>query len=182
VCEITPVACDGTCQLHFSGPGSPCKANLPAPLATSEPVTASLVPAAAKKGRGSFYKTVGSLPAVPPGGVCGEYVGACPDGQCCSQFGFCVDEGSYFCHTAACVLAASPGSPGCAAAWAEREPLTRKLKLVATWGRAAPDGVERDVILVNGKFPAPTIRGTVRDRVQVRGAERREVGERSESA
>jgi len=157
-CEVTPTACDGTCQLHYSGPGSPCSANLPTPLATVK-----------WSGDGKLApKIVGSLPPVPPDSVCGEFVGACPEAQCCSQFGFCVDEGSFFCHTAACVLAASPGSPGCAAAWGETKPLTRRLKLTATWGRASPDGVERDVILVNGKFPSPTIRGTVRDRVQVK--------------
>ena len=123
-------------------------------------------PGDAKLGLGP--KVEGSLSAVLPGAVCGEYVGACPAAQCCSQFGFCVDDGSFFCSTAACSLAASPGSPSCAAAWAARKPLMRKLKLVATWGRASPDGFERDVILVNGKFPGPVIRGSVRDHVQVR--------------
>ena len=166
LCELTPTACDGTCQLHYSGPGSPCSANLPPPLA-------SVVWAGDEK-LGLGPKVTGALPPVPPGAVCGEYVGACPAAQCCSQFGFCVEDASYFCSTAACVLAASPASPSCMAAWAARTPITRKLKLVASWGRAAPDGVEREVILLNGKFPGPTVRGTVRDRVQVKGERRAE--------
>jgi len=170
LCELTPTACDGTCQLHYSGPGSPCSANLPPPLA-------SVVWAGDEK-LGLGPKVTGALPPVPPGAVCGEYVGACPAAQCCSQFGFCVEDASYFCSTAACVLAASPASPSCMAAWAARTPITRKLKLVASWGRAAPDGVEREVILLNGKFPGPTVRGTVRDRVQVReSGERRGRGD-----
>ena len=173
LCEITPTACDGTCQLHYSGPGSPCAANLPTPLAT-----------VVWSGEGKADPIVkGTLPLVPPGGVCGEFVGACPASQCCSQFGFCVDDASYFCHTAACVLAASPASPTCAAAWGATQPVTRKIKLTTTWGRASPDGVERDVILINGKFPGPTIRGTIRDRVQVswKGKKKKERRESEES-
>ena len=95
------------------------------------------------------------------------YVGACAEpGECCSQFGICTPS-KYFCSIPACVRAASPLSPTCQQVWDRVKPLQRKYKLVATWGWANPDGVEREVILLNGKFQGPTIRGNVGDRIIV---------------
>jgi hypothetical protein len=131
LCGQTKDACGRSCQLHYSGPGSACEANLPAPLVSTD----------------TLGKTVGDLPPVPSGGVCGVYVGACSaPGECCSQFGICTNS-SYFCSIPSCVRAASPHSPRCQAVWDRVKPVVRKYKLVATWGRANPDGVERDIIL-----------------------------------
>ena len=152
LCGQTTDACSTACQLHYSGPGSACNANLPQPLVSTDPLTG---------------KAVGSLPPVPKGGVCGVYVGACAEpGECCSQFGICTPS-KYFCSIPACVRAASPLSPTCQQVWDRVKPLQRKYKLVATWGWANPDGVEREVILLNGKFQGPTIRGNVGDRIIV---------------
>ena len=41
------------------------------------------------------------------------------------------------------MLAASPGSPECAAAWARVAPVTHKVRLVAAWADAAPDGATK---------------------------------------
>ena len=149
LCGQTPDACSSVCQLHYSGPGSACTANLPQPLVTTD----------------ALGKTVGSLPPVPSGGVCGVYIGACAaPGECCSQFGVCTAS-PYFCSIPSCVREASPHSPPCQAVWDRVKPVQRKYRLVATWGTANPDGNERPVILVNGKFPGPTITGAVGDRL-----------------
>lgn len=34
---------------------------------------------------------------------------------------------------------------------------TARFSLELSWGRRAPDGVERDMILVNGQFPGPRL-------------------------
>ena len=34
---------------------------------------------------------------------------------------------------------------------------TARFKLELSWGKRAPDGVERDMILVNGQFPGPIL-------------------------
>ena len=48
------------------------------------------------------------------------------------------------------------------------ECLTRKrFELTITWDKWAPDGVERDMVLVNGKFPAPTLEIDQGDHVEV---------------
>lgn len=44
---------------------------------------------------------------------------------------------------------------------------TARFKLELSWGRRAPDGVERDMILVNGQFPGPTLEITEGDDVVV---------------
>lgn len=152
LCGQTKDACSTACQLHYSGPGSACTANLPKPLVSTDPVTG---------------KTLGSLPLVLAGGVCGVYVGACAKfGECCSHFGICTPS-EYFCSIPSCVRTASPHSSKCQQVWDRVKPVQRKYKLVATWGWANPDGVEREVILLNGKFQGPTFRGNVGDRIIV---------------
>lgn len=39
--------------------------------------------------------------------------------------------------------------------------------MVLSWGTAAPDGFKRPVILVNGKFPAPTLEADLGDRIVI---------------
>ncbi|KAF8067249.1 fetC [Scenedesmus sp. PABB004] len=58
VCSADPDSCDGTCQCAWSGVGSACKGSYP-------------------------FAKPRRLPTAPPGGVCGDYVAVCPDGQCC---------------------------------------------------------------------------------------------------
>ena len=43
----------------------------------------------------------------------------------------------------------------------------KKFELTLTWEKWAPDGVERDMILVNGAFPAPHIELNQGDYVDV---------------
>jgi FtsP/CotA-like multicopper oxidase with cupredoxin domain len=43
----------------------------------------------------------------------------------------------------------------------------KKFEFTLTVGKWAPDGVERDMVLVNGAFPAPTIEVNQGDQVEV---------------
>lgn len=114
-----------------------------------------------------------TLPLVGPGKVCGAFVARCKRG-CCNELNFCEDEvdaktnkTSFACSLSSCVLAASPNSKACGDAHRRIKPVTRKYKFVAEWGRAAPDGFEVKVVLINGAYPAPTIFANVGDRVVV---------------
>lgn len=44
---------------------------------------------------------------------------------------------------------------------------TARFSFELSWGRRAPDGVERDMILVNGQFPGPILEVTEGDDVVV---------------
>ena len=43
----------------------------------------------------------------------------------------------------------------------------RKFELTLTWEKHAPDGVERDMILINGQFPGPLMELNQGDHVEV---------------
>ncbi|MBE3042709.1 multicopper oxidase domain-containing protein [Candidatus Bathyarchaeota archaeon] len=43
----------------------------------------------------------------------------------------------------------------------------RKFELTLTWEKHAPDGFERDMIIVNGEFPAPLLEINQGDDVEV---------------
>jgi hypothetical protein len=89
-CSQTPDACSGTCQCDYSGVGSLCQGSFPLPLPN---------PAL--------------LPEAQPVGVCGSYVATCPNATCCSQFGFCLPDGSPYCQSASCDWDYSPRSQRC---------------------------------------------------------------------
>lgn len=143
VCSLSSTACGPLCQAPYSAPLSPCASALQRP---PPPET---------------------LPFVGPGAVCGAYVARCSTG-CCNQLNYCEPvDGSFGCSISSCSLPASPNSASCAAVHATAKPVTRRFKFVATWGKAAPDGYEVDVVLVNGKYPAPTIWANAGDRIIV---------------
>jgi FtsP/CotA-like multicopper oxidase with cupredoxin domain len=48
-----------------------------------------------------------------------------------------------------------------------KQPLTKQFELNLTWGTRAPDGVERQQILVNGQFPGPPLIIDEGDEVEV---------------
>ena len=189
-------------QPRYSSPHAPCRGKNPEP---PKPET---------------------LPLVPVGSVCGEYVARCATG-CCNQLNYCEPEAdmvtgqpSFACQLYSCSLVASPNSTLCkdvsrfffflvsgllfcslslfsplffslsrdlffppsffpslfknkqktnndAKVHARAQPVTRRFKFTATWGKAAPDGYEVDAVLVNGQYPAPTIYANAGDRIIV---------------
>lgn len=87
---------------------------------------------------------------------------------CCNQLNFCSSAADTFaCSVSSCSLPASPNSASCAEVHKIAKPVTRRYKFVATWGKSAPDGFEVDTVLVNGKYPAPTIWSNAGDRIIV---------------
>lgn len=44
---------------------------------------------------------------------------------------------------------------------------TRQFDLTVTWAKGSPNGVKRDMILINGQFPGPTIEVDEGDEVVV---------------
>ena len=90
------------------------------------------------------------------------------------------DDGglNFWCGIASCIKDASPGSPACQAAHKLIKPTVRKFKLTYEWGKFDPDGAGlKDVILVNGQYPGPTLEGEwERGRGGGRGGGRRRVG------
>lgn len=125
-CSRSPDACDGTCQCQYSGVGSRCKGSFP-----------KLVPL--------------HVPTATPGGACGSHVANCPNGQCCSQFGVCVDDGSVYCSKASCRANSSPGSARCAAvSFQSRQRRAAAVNIVrqtwvVTWQILTLDGFTRPV-------------------------------------
>ena len=90
------------------------------------------------------------------------------------QMNYCEEETNaktgkpaFACSISSCSLAASPNSEACKEVHGNANTVTRRYKLVATWGRAAPDGKEVDVVLINGLYPAPTISSNAGDRLIV---------------
>lgn len=141
-CSRTPDDCDGTCQCAYSGPGSNCRGSYPFP--TPPPRT---------------------LPTAPRGGVCSPYVATCPRRQCCSQFGFCVDDGSIYCSQQSCRPTCSPLSSACLIK--NQATKTSRYTWVVSWKTLAPDGFSRPVIVVNGE-PFKTLEATVGERVIIK--------------
>ena len=43
----------------------------------------------------------------------------------------------------------------------------RLFELILTWGKGAPDGFERDMILINDQFPGPTLEMNQGDDVEI---------------
>jgi len=74
---------------------------------------------------------------------------------------------SHACSMANCILPASPNSKACADAHKRIRAVTRRYKIVAEWGKMAPDGFEMRVILLNGAYPGPTIFANLWDRIVV---------------
>ncbi|WIA39751.1 hypothetical protein OEZ86_005809 [Tetradesmus obliquus] len=138
-CSTEPASCGGTCQCAWSGPGSPCKGSYPFPA--PRPL---------------------SLPVAAKGGVCGTYIAVCPAGQCCSQFGFCVADGSRYCRSASCRADCSPHSKTCYKGAHKQK--TVRATWVVSWKDLNLDGFTKPVIVVNGK-PFPTVRCNVEDRI-----------------
>lgn len=87
------------------------------------------------------------VPLAPPAGVCGSGVATCPQGQCCTVFGFCATN---------CTETRGP------------KPRTRRYSLTAAWKVGAPDGFRRRLIAINGRMPGPTLRCVVGDRLIIR--------------
>lgn len=141
-CSTDPASCGGTCQCAWSGPGSPCKGSYPFPA--PRPL---------------------SLPVAAKGGVCGTYIAVCPAGQCCSQFGFCVADGSRYCRSASCRADCSPWSKTCYKG-AHKNKIVRDTWVV-TWKDLNLDGFTKPVIVVNGK-PFPTVEAEVGDRIIIK--------------
>jgi iron transport multicopper oxidase len=142
VCELSAAACGALCQSAYSAPMAPCQSKLPMPPPPA------------------------SLPRVPIGSVCGEYVAACETG-CCNRLNYCEPDTGFSCSLSSCELAASPNSAACQGVHSARQPAIRRYKLVATWGKVAPDGFETSAVLVNGQFPSPTIYANSGDRIIV---------------
>lgn len=90
------------------------------------------------------------------------------------QLNYCEEETNnktgkpaFACSISSCSLPASPNSDACKQVHGNANTVTRRYKLVATWGKAAPDGKEVDVVLINGLYPAPTIFSNAGDRLIV---------------
>ena len=90
------------------------------------------------------------------------------------QLNYCEEETNnktgkpaFACSISSCSLLASPNSDACKEVHGSANTVTRRYKLVATWGKAAPDGKEVDVVLINGQYPAPTIFSNAGDRLIV---------------
>lgn len=87
------------------------------------------------------------VPVAPPAGVCGADVATCPQGQCCTVFGFCAMN---------CTTTNSS------------KPRTKRYDFVVAWKEGAPDGFRRRLIAINGRMPGPTINCNVGDRLIIR--------------
>lgn len=147
---LSPGDCDALCQVLYSAPNALCRGK--ARLETPNPDT---------------------LPLVGTGEVCGAYVARCERG-CCNELNYCeeeieaaTNEPSHACAQASCVLPGSPNSKACADAHKRIKAVTRRYKIVAEWGKMAPDGFGMRVILLNGAYPGPTIFANVGDRIVV---------------
>ncbi|KAL4427900.1 hypothetical protein ABPG75_001989 [Micractinium tetrahymenae] len=126
-------SCTTACQCEFSGKRSECP--------------------------GSMLLSTGpddQVPVAPAAGVCGQGVATCPQGQCCTVFGFCPNN------------CTAPDPPAAAHLLAAPKPRTRRYKLVVAWKTGAPDGFRRRLIAINGRMPGPTLRCTVGDRLIIR--------------
>eukprot|EP00775_Hariotina_reticulata_P010938 gene10938-11092_t len=145
-CTRLASGCDGTCQCAYSGPGSKCLGQYP--FALPNPLT---------------------LPTAARGGVCGPYIARCPHGQCCSQFMFCVDEGSFYCKTPSCHPSLSPGSNTCLLTHRTHNNSKVVTKdWVIAWKNMTLDGFERPVITLNGQFNTGMAGLNVNDRLIVK--------------
>lgn len=160
-------SCTSSCQCEFSGRGSTCP--------------------------GSMLLSTGpddEVPLAPPAGVCGSGVATCPQGQCCTVFGFCATNCTETRGERSPLRPTSPppGSPPTALARrhgpsaspvapaplpmplpaAGPKPRTRRYSLTAAWKVGAPDGFRRRLIAINGRMPGPTLRCVVGDRLIIR--------------